>query len=416
MGDMDATPGTEIVTTDCVIVGGGPAGMMLGLLLARRGVRVTVLEQHGDFLRDFRGDTIHPSTQQNLHELGLLDRFLERPHADLPQVTLSFSGRRLVLADFTRLPTKRKAIAFMPQWDFLDLLADAGAALPGFDLRMRTAATAVRREGGRIAGVRAEGQAGAVDIRAKLTVLADGRDSTLRAGAGLVPVGPASGIDVLWFRLPRGEGEEVPFMRAGDGALLSIPRGEYYQCAHIVRKGGWGGDERSLDLMRQRAGVLAPGFRDRMSALTVADVRLLSVRIEHLRRWYREGLLAIGDAAHAMSPVGGVGINLAIQDAVAAANALAPRLASARPTAALLHGIQRRRQWPARVTQAFQRRLETVLIKLAEPGQQVPVPVPLRAVQHLPIARHIMGRFIGLGLRPEHIRPERSAPGRAANR
>lgn len=376
---------------------------MLALLLARGGVRVTVLEQHGDFLRDFRGDTIHPSTQQVLHELGLLQRFLARPHADLPQVTMSFSGRSLVLADFTRLPTERRAIAFMPQWDFLDLLAEAGHEHPGFALLMRTAGMSLLRDGARIAGVIAEGPDGAVEIRAKLTVLADGRDSELRAAAGLRPVGAKSAIDVLWFRIPRDPDEQVPFLLAGDGALLSIPRGEFYQCAHIVRKDAWRDDEPSFEAMRRRVGLLAPGFEQRMSVLRLDEVRVLNVRIERLDRWYRDGLLAIGDAAHAMSPAGGVGINLAIQDAVAAANRLVPGLRHARPTEALLREIQQRRERPARVTQAFQRRLETVLVRLAEPGERVPVPLPLRALQHLPALRHVMGRFIGLGLRPEHV-------------
>lgn len=393
----------ERIRRDCVVVGGGPAGLMLALLLARQGVRVTVLEQHGDFLRDFRGDTIHPSTQQVLHELGLLDRFLARPHADLPQVTMSFSGRRLVLADFTRLPTQRKAIAFMPQRDFLDLLAEAAAEHTSYDLRMSTGATALLRDGERVVGVRAQSPDGPVEIRARLTVLADGRDSALRSAAGLVPVGARSAIDVLWFRLPRGEEEQIPFMQAGDGALLAIPRGDFYQCAHIVRKGAWDGRPRSLDAMRRRVGALAPQLGERMSALGIEDIRVLRVRIEHLERWYRDGLLAIGDAAHAMSPAGGVGINLAIQDAVATANALGPGLRRARPTTVLLQRIQRRRERPARVTQAFQRRLETVLARLAEPGEEVPVPLPLRAIQHLPPIRHVMGRFIGLGLRPEHV-------------
>lgn len=394
---------TERIRCDCVIVGGGPAGLMLALLLAHGGVRVTVLEQHGDFLRDFRGDTIHPSTQQVLHELGLLERFLGRPHADLPRVTMSFSGRRLVLADFTRLPTERRAIAFMPQWDFLNLLAEAGREHPGFSLRMRTAGTSLLRDGDRIAGVVAEGPDGAVEIRAKLTVLADGRDSELRVAAGLHPVGATSAIDVLWFRIPRGPDEQVPFLLAGDGALLSIPRGDFYQCAHIVRKHAWHGDAASLEAMRRRVALLAPGFQQRMSALRLDEVRVLDVRIERLDRWYRDGLLAIGDAAHAMSPAGGVGINLAIQDAVAAANRLVPGLRHARPSEALLRDIQRRRELPARLTQAFQRRLETVLVRLAEPGERVPVPLPLRALQHLPALRHLMGRFIGLGLRPEHV-------------
>ncbi len=395
--------GPQRVETDCAVVGGGPAGLMLALLLARRGVRVVVLEQHGDFLRDFRGDTIHPSTQQVLHEIGLLDRFLALPHTDMPQVTMRFRGRRLVLADFTRLPTARRCIAFMPQWDFLDLLADAGRELPGFDVRMRHAGTVLLRDGGRIAGVRADGPDGPVEVRARLTVLADGRDSALRADAGLEPVGRPSAIDVLWFRLPREPGEHVPLMQVGDGALLSIDRGDFFQAAHIVPRGAWRGDDASLAALRRRVAALEPRFAARIARLAAADVRVLHVRIDRLERWHRDGLLAIGDAAHAMSPAGGVGVNLAIQDAVAAANALAPGLALARPTEALLRRIQRRREAPARVTQAVQRRLETVLVRIAEPGAEVPVPLPLRVVQRLPALRHAMGRCIGMGLRPEHV-------------
>ncbi|MET4100074.1 2-polyprenyl-6-methoxyphenol hydroxylase-like FAD-dependent oxidoreductase [Agrococcus sp. UYP10] len=394
---------SERLETDCAIVGGGPAGLMLALLLARRGVRVVVLEQHGDFLRDFRGDTIHPSTQQVLHEIGLLERFLALPHADMPQVSMRFSGHRLVLADFTRLPTARRCITFMPQWDFLDLLADAGRALPGFDVRMHHTGRALLRDAGRIAGVLADGPDGPVEVRARLTVRADGRDSALRDDAGLVPVGPPSAIDVLWFRLPRSEGERVPFMQIGDGALLSIDRGHFFQAAHIVRRGAWTGDDASLVALRRRVAALEPSFAERVARLGASDVRVLQVRIDRLERWHRDGLLAIGDAAHAMSPAGGVGVNLAIQDAVAAANALAPGLASGRPTEALLQRIQRRREPPARATQAFQRRLETVLVRIAEPGVEVPVPLPLRVVQRLPALRHAMGRFIGMGLRPEHV-------------
>lgn len=389
-------------THDCIVVGGGPAGLMLGLLLARAGVRTAVLERHGDFLRDFRGDTIHPSTQEVLLELGLLERFLALPHADMAEVSMRFSGRRLVLADFRRLPTARKCIAFMPQWDFLDLLADAGRALPGFDLRMRHDATALLRDGERITGVVADTPEGRVELRARLTVLADGRDSRLRADAGLEPVGAPSAIDVLWFRLPRSPDESVTFMQVGDGALLSIDRGSFFQAAHIVRRGAWRGDEDSLAALRRRVGALEPSFRARLDDLRLDDVRVLCVRIDRLPRWHRDGLLAIGDAAHAMSPAGGVGVNLAIQDAVAAANALAPRLATARPSEALLHRIQRRREPSARAVQAVQRRLETVLVRVAEPGARVPVPLPLRVLQRVPPLRHLMGRFIGLGLRPEH--------------
>lgn len=389
-------------THDCIVVGGGPAGLMLGLLLARAGVRTAVLERHGDFLRDFRGDTIHPSTQEVLLELGLLERFLALPHADMAEASMRFSGRRLVLADFRRLPTVRKCIAFMPQWDFLDLLADAGRALPKFDLRMRHDATALLRDGERITGVVADTPEGRIELRARLTVLADGRDSRLRADAGLEPVGAPSAIDVLWFRLPRGPDESVTFMQVGDGALLSIDRGSFFQAAHIVRRGAWRGDEDSLAALRRRVGALERSFRARLDDLRLDDVRVLRVRIDRLPRWHRDGLLAIGDAAHAMSPAGGVGVNLAIQDAVAAANALAPRLATARPSEALLHRIQRRREPSARAVQAVQRRLETVLVRVAEPGARVPVPLPLRVLQRVPPLRHLMGRFIGLGLRPEH--------------
>lgn len=394
---------TETLTTDCVVVGGGPAGLMLGLVLARRGVRVVVLEKHADFLRDFRGDTIHPSTQENLAELALLERFLAIPHTDLPRVSLEFSGEPVNLADFTRLPTRRRAIAFMPQWDFLDLLADAGRECPGYDLRMSTPATELLRDGERIVGVRAKTADGDLEVRARLTVLAEGRDSALRADAGLHPTGAPSAIDALWFHLPRHEGEAVTFVQSGDGALISIDRGTFYQAAHIVRKGAWKGDEASLDALRRRVGVLEPAFRERLGALRIDDVHVLRVRLDGLRRWHRDGLLAIGDAAHAMSPAAGVGINLAIQDAVATANALAPGLASARPTEALLARIQRRRELPARITQFVQRRLEPMLVRAIEPGATARLPLPLRVITRVPPLQRLLGRFVGLGVRPEHV-------------
>lgn len=391
-------------THDCIVVGGGPAGLMLGLLLARQGAHTAVLERHEDFLRDFRGDTVHPSTQEVLAEIGLLDRFLTLPHADMPRVSLRFSGTELVLADFTRLPLRRRCIAFMPQWDFLDLLADAGREHPGFDLRMRTTVTSLIHEDGRVAGVVADGPSGREELRAGLVVLADGRGSELREQAGLRPSGAASAIDVLWFRLPKAPEESTPFAQVGDGGIIAIDRGDFFQIAHIVRRGAWTGDEASLTAMRARVARIQPALAERMQTVELEDVHELRVRIDRLPRWHTDGLLAIGDAAHAMSPAGGVGINLAIQDAVAAANELGPRLAGARPSERVLARIQRRRELPARVTQAVQRRLERVLVQMAEPGRLVPVPLAVRMVARVPVLRHLIGRFVGLGLRPEHVR------------
>ena len=387
--------------TDCVVVGGGPAGLVLGLVLARAGAEVVVVEKHADFLRDFRGDTVHPSTQDLLAELGLLEEFLTLPHIDMARVTMRYAGTELVLADFARLPTRRKAIAFLPQWDFLALLARAGERSGRFDLRMRTEVIGLRRDGDRITGVEAIGPEGRLTIDAPLVVAADGRDSRVRTEAGFVPAAVASAIDVLWFRLPRSDGERVPFFHGGAGTLICIDRGDFWQIASVVPAGVWDGTAESLANTRARVRRLEPRFADRLESLTLADVHLLRVRLERLERWYRDGLLVIGDAAHAMSPAGGVGINLAVQDAVAAGRMLGPALAAgARPTVRDLARVQRRRAWPARVTQAVQRGLQASLLGDVDDGH---LPLPLTLLRRLPWLRHVTGRLIGLGARPEHL-------------
>ncbi|MFL0410858.1 FAD-dependent oxidoreductase [Microbacterium paludicola] len=402
----DTTVRPYRLTADCVIAGGGPAGLMLGLLLARAGVDTIVLEKHADFLRDFRGDTIHPSTQDSLAELGLLDEFLRLPHADMSQVGLRCRGQDVVLADFSRLPTRRHAIAFMPQHHFLDLLASASAREPRHRLLRRTRVTGLIHDGERVAGVQAEGPDGPVEVHARLVVGCDGRDSDVRRAAGLVPRRTRNAMDVLWFRLPRIGDERLPLFHAGDGALVVIDRGDFFQVAHIIRAGTWDPTPDALDRMRERVARLTPTLAERMAALTLDDVKLLTVRIERLRRWYRDGLLCIGDAAHAMSPAGGVGVNLAIQDAIATANLLAPLLRRGRPTPAALARVQRRRAFPAAVVQRVQSGLQRPMLFGSDKGlgSRGGLPLALRILRRVPLPRHVLGRLIGLGLRPEDVR------------
>ncbi|MEU0469478.1 FAD-dependent oxidoreductase [Amycolatopsis sp. NPDC006131] len=392
--------------TTCVVVGGGPAGMVLGLLLARAGVEVTVLEKHADFLRDFRGDTVHPSTLQLLDELGLGDRFAKLPQSRLDTVSVP-GPPALAIADFRKLKIAHPYVAMVPQWDLLDLLADAGRAEPSFHLRMNTEVTSLVREAGRVAGVRyrtANGTTG--EIRADLTVGCDGRWSVVRREAGLRPREFPVPIDTWWFRLPR-EGNErahlVPEMRDGHFGVV-IPREEYFQIAYLAAKGLDGRlRAEGVEAFRDRIRAVVPQLADRVDAIaSMDDVKHLDVRLNLLPRWHREGVLCIGDAAHAMSPIGGVGINLAVQDAVATARLLAAPLR--RGVAARdLARIRRRRLLPTLVVQAIQRLMHRVVIRPVIEGRRNGPPKPLVTLMNaVPAARRIPAYVIGVGLLPEH--------------
>ena len=406
---------TQGLSARCAVVGGGPAGMMLGLLLARAGIEVVVLEKHADFLRDFRGDTIHPSTLELMHELGLLDAFLELPHQKITELKAWFGGTELTLADFTHLPTHCRFIALMPQWDFLDFLAREAARYPAFRLRMQAEVTGLIEEARRIVGVRGHTSEGALEIRADLVVGADGRHSTVRQAAGLAVEQLGAPLDVLWFRLPRFSGDpDETAIRFGSGQLLVLlNRGEYWQCGYGIAKGSL--EEiraKGLPELRRHITDLAPFVLDRVGALDDWQrIKLLTVRVDRLRRWYRPGLLCIGDAAHAMSPVGGVGINLAIQDAVAAANLLTEPLRNATLTETHLLRVQRRRELPTRVIQRLQMLIQNQVIAnvLASRGTSRP-PLALRVIGKVPGFRRLLARLVGIGIRPEHVR----APARRA--
>lgn len=400
---------TQTLITTCCIVGGGPAGMMLGFLLARAGVDVIVLEKHADFLRDFRGDTIHPSTLELMHELGLLEDFLKRPYAETREVAAQLGDRRYTIADFSRLPTRCRFIAFMPQWDFLDFLATHANRRSTFHLIMQSEATGLIENRGSVTGVRATTPSGPIEINAALTVGADGRHSDIRAAAGLKVHDLGAPMDVLWLRVSKRQGDpSQTFGRFDAGrVLIQIDRGDYWQCAFIIRKGSFDAVRKGgLEALRAEIARLAPHLADRVGELaTWDDVKLLTVAVDRLDRWWRPGLLCIGDAAHAMSPVGGVGINLAIQDAVAAANLLHEPLRQGHASDAAVAAVQARRERPTRLTQGVQVTIQNRIIAplLAATGKVSP-PLPLRLLQWFPYLRRIPARAIGLGLLPEHIR------------
>ena len=403
---MPAAP----LTTTCCVVGGGPAGMMLGLLLARAGIDVTVLEKHADFLRDFRGDTVHASTLQLMDELGLLHEFLQRPHQELRHLAVEIGGETMQVVDFSHLPTRCKFIALMPQWDFLDFLAGHASRLANFRLLMRTEATGLLHDGDGVAGITARGPDGTLDIRAHLVVATDGRHSTMRDAAGLRCIESGAPMDVLWLRLERRDSDPSETLgRIGAGHMLvTLDRGDYWQCGYVIAKGGFESlRNRGIDALRQDLVRLAPHFRDRVDAIASwDDVKLLTVAMNKLEHWYQRGLLLIGDAAHAMSPVGGVGINLAVQDAVAAANILAPGLLRGNVTLADLRAVQRRREFPVRLTQSVQwmiqkRVISNVLRSTAPPRP----PWPVRLLHRHAWLRRLPARALGIGFRPEHVRP-----------
>jgi len=382
--------------------------MMLALLLARAGVSVVVLEKHGDFLRDFRGDTLHPSTLEIMHELGLLERFLQLPHQKVSRINARFGELSFTLADFSNLPTLCRFVAFMPQWDFLNFLMEEGKRYPTFQIQMNAEATDLVEEGGRIVGLLAQTTDGPLEVRADLVIGADGRHSVVRARAGLSVEELGAPMDVLWFRLSRRPSDPAdPVGRFESGRIfIMLNRGEYWQCGFVIAKGTRPQLEaQGLEAFRECVATLAPFAAERVRELQDWNsIKLLTVQVDRLRRWFRDGLLCIGDAAHAMSPVGGVGINLAIQDAVAAANLLATPLREQRVTNEDLRNVQLRREWPTKMTQRVQLAVQNRVIKhvLGNAGSVSP-PLAFKLIARFPFLQRIPARMIGLGFRPEHV-------------
>jgi 2-polyprenyl-6-methoxyphenol hydroxylase-like FAD-dependent oxidoreductase len=406
---MPDNPTVETSETCCCIVGGGPAGMMLGFLLARAGVRVEVLEKHADFLRDFRGDTIHPSTLELMHELGILAEFLKRPHNEVREVSVQIGGEEVKMADFTHLPTFCKFLVFMPQWDFLNFIADQTKSLPNFRLRMQAEVTGLVQEGGRVAGVRAGTPAGGIEVRADLVVGCDGRHSLVRKSAGLAVDDLGAPMDVLWMRLSKKPGDPGQSLgRVDSGAILVMfERGDFWQCGLVIPKGGSDEIKRGgLPAFRERLAAFAPVLADRVAELDEWDkIKLLTVTVDRLRHWHRPGLLCIGDAAHAMSPIGGIGINLAIQDAVAASNILAAPLLAGTVGEASLGAVQARRMLPTRLTQRLQLFLQdNVITRVLGAQKAVKMPLIFRLMGRFPVLRRLPARVMGVGFRPEHVR------------
>lgn len=399
--------------TTCLVAGGGPAGMILGLLLSRGGVDVTVLEKHGDFLRDFRGDTVHPTTLELLEELGLFEDFAKLPQTRTDSVQAPIGGRMQYIAGFTHIPGRFKYIAMVPQWDLLDLLARAGDAEPAFHLRMNTEATGLLRERGKVIGVQYRSKDGTTgEIRADLTVACDGRASTLRTAAGLATHSWGTPFDVWWFRIPRHGTDPagaVPVLTA-DRVAIMLDRGDYWQIATLLEKGADPElrEHRPVSEIMRPLTEAVPWLADRLDAIPGwDDVKLLDVKLDRLDKWYTDGLLCIGDAAHAMSPVGGVGINLAVQDAVATATILAPKLLSQQLTTTDLARVQRRRMIPTIVTQDFQRLVHTRVIAPALRGgvnlaNAPSTPLGLRIFRRVPLLRSLPPFLVARGILPEH--------------
>ena len=405
------TDAAQILETQCCIAGGGPAGMMLGYLMARAGVRTVVLEKQADFLRDFRGDTVHPSTQQAMVDLGLIEGFLKRPHSELHQIGVEIDGKSMQVVDFSHLPVDCKFVAFMPQWEFLNFLAEEGKKLPALTVLMQAQATDLIEDGGRTTGVRGHTADGPLEVRADLTVGADGRASILRDRAGLKVEDLGAPIDVLWFRLSRDPGDADQLLGRVNNSyfMVTIDRGDYWQCAFVIPKGG---AERAkaegIAAFRVKVGEAAPFLAAKTAELKSfdEDIKLLTVTVDRLEQWSKPGLLFIGDAAHAMSPVGGVGINLAVQDAIAAANLLAAPLAAGKALSAHdLDAVRRRRILPTRIVQGFQVLAQNRLFKPSTDDNRTRIDArPVEIIAQIPLLGRLAARMIGLGVRLERVR------------
>ena len=411
-------PGKERMADDlstcCVIAGGGPAGMMCGYLLARAGVDVIVLEKHKDFFRDFRGDTVHPSTLEAMYELGLLDDFLKLPHQKITTLNIEIGSKTYRPVDTTHLPTRCKFIALMPQWDFLNFLAQKAKAFPSFHLLMEAEAVDLLREKGRISGLQIKTPEGMRNIRSDLVIGADGRHSTVREKAALPLKEFGTPIDVLWMRIPRLDSDPIDLQAHAEAGLffIMIYRGDYWQCAYVIPKGAFGTIQQDgIEKFRQRLATASGFALERFDALkSFDDVKLLTVAVNRLTQWARPGLLCIGDAAHAMSPVGGVGINLAVQDAIATANILSGVLGERMPVLADLKKVQRRREFPTRVTQAVQVIVQdNVVAPTLAAAQDIRAPWILKLLNAIPYLRRFPARAVGMGVRPEHIQSRKRA-------
>ncbi|MBA2400340.1 MAG: FAD-dependent oxidoreductase, partial [Bradyrhizobium sp.] len=402
-GNFPRQPSGRTMKARCCIVGGGPAGMMLGYLLGRAGIDVVVLEKHADFFRDFRGDTVHPSTLQVMDELGLIDGFLKLPHQRLQKMDGMFGGASVRIADLSRLKVKYPFIAFMPQWDFLNFLRESGKRFTALKVMISAEATDLIWEGDRIAGVRATTPEGVLDIEADLTIACDGRHSLVRERAGLAIEEIGAPMDVLWFRAGKRENEtENVFARVDPGSMMvTFDRGDYWQCAYVIAKGQYDAVKaRGLPALLNDIARIAPILKSGLSEVKGwDDVKLLTVAINRLPRWTRPGLLCIGDAAHAMSPIGGVGVNLAVQDAVATANLLAAKLVKGCPTEEELDAVRRRREFPVRMTQRMQVVAQNNIVSAALKPGGAPLKAPLvvRLITAVPWLQGITARFVGLG-------------------